>query len=870
VRTPSTCPTLIHFAALSGALALAPLASAQWITYANQTSTRMPTGAGLNSPSTSTACPEEKDYAWGDVDHDGDLDVVCMRKRPLSCPGGRPNVLFMNENGILIDRTTVYAAAANGVPVAQGVSQGFLDSTNDRQAVLVDVNNDGWLDIVTCTTMSDGTAQYIGHPRVYMNLGADGGGNWLGFQYDYDRIPTLPNKSGAFLDSTPPITSWYQPRFCSVAAGDVNGDGYVDLYFSDYDTPEAAYCQFISEIASHDMDNKLLVNQGASNPGFFNDETNARMSVTCGCGGNLNFTAFGAHGLICDMNGDGLKDIVKLSTLGSPQHVAVIQNNMANPGNWTGTTGKYKAVYSLAPYFVAADDLNGNGTLDLVLSDDSNDRWGTNTGNDVNGNPNITSIALNTENEFSGPSLIADLDNDGWKDFIIWDQDIDTNYQTSRRGRVYHNRSPSVSPQFAEETSPTYVLPQTSNKAVYNGAIFDINGDGWLDIILGKGNPAGGHTIGSTEVWMGNGKHDAVITYPSDRPLQLTPDADTTFPVQIVPGHGGTLSAGRIHISVDGGPFTQTPLMNLGGNQYQATIPAQPCGTGVQYYLSALMTNGSSTLDPPAATYNGATPTSTYLAYVAATTETALAEDFEGAAAGWTVQSDGGLTAGAWQLAAPNGTWNEGFRAAPHQAAGGSQAFVTQNGSPGGSVGAADVDGGSTHLLSPVVDLSSGNGVVTYSRWFYSSTAGDVLQVSVSNDGGSNWTTVKTIKPHRVMNWSADSNYQQTAWITESFNVGDYVEPTSQVRVRFTVADALPAGIVEAGIDNVNIQGIPCAKGPACPADVNGDTQVNVADLLAVIGTWGPCVGCPSDINGDDVVNVADLLAVISAWGACP
>jgi hypothetical protein len=61
--------------------------------------------------------------------------------------------------------------------------------------------------------------------------------------------------------------------------------------------------------------------------------------------------------------------------------------------------------------------------------------------------------------------------------------------------------------------------------------------------------------------------------------------------------------------------------------------------------------------------------------------------------------------------------------------------------------------------------------------------------------------------------------------------------------------------------------------GPACPADIvpaGGDGAVNVADLLAVIGAWGPCAGCPADIDGNGTVNVADLLAVINAWGPCP
>jgi hypothetical protein len=49
-------------------------------------------------------------------------------------------------------------------------------------------------------------------------------------------------------------------------------------------------------------------------------------------------------------------------------------------------------------------------------------------------------------------------------------------------------------------------------------------------------------------------------------------------------------------------------------------------------------------------------------------------------------------------------------------------------------------------------------------------------------------------------------------------------------------------------------------------ADINGDGNVDVTDLLAVIAEWG-CTGCCSaDVNGDGVVNVTDLLAVIEDW----
>ena len=62
----------------------------------------------------------------------------------------------------------------------------------------------------------------------------------------------------------------------------------------------------------------------------------------------------------------------------------------------------------------------------------------------------------------------------------------------------------------------------------------------------------------------------------------------------------------------------------------------------------------------------------------------------------------------------------------------------------------------------------------------------------------------------------------------------------------------------------------PCTPDPCdCPADLDGDGMVGPADLLALLGAWGPCPGCPEDLNGDTVVDVADLLLLLSAWGPC-
>ncbi|MCP3978413.1 MAG: hypothetical protein GY716_03645 [bacterium] len=54
------------------------------------------------------------------------------------------------------------------------------------------------------------------------------------------------------------------------------------------------------------------------------------------------------------------------------------------------------------------------------------------------------------------------------------------------------------------------------------------------------------------------------------------------------------------------------------------------------------------------------------------------------------------------------------------------------------------------------------------------------------------------------------------------------------------------------------------------PGDANGDGIVNFADILAVIGAWGPCPAppttCAGDVNHDGTVNFADILEVLGNW----
>lgn len=66
------------------------------------------------------------------------------------------------------------------------------------------------------------------------------------------------------------------------------------------------------------------------------------------------------------------------------------------------------------------------------------------------------------------------------------------------------------------------------------------------------------------------------------------------------------------------------------------------------------------------------------------------------------------------------------------------------------------------------------------------------------------------------------------------------------------------------GDGSVNIN---CFPSTTCDGDCNGDGQVNVDDVLELLGQFGGAGEC--DTNGDGTIGVDDLLAQIGNWGPC-
>ena len=276
-------------------------------------------------------------------------------------------------------------------------------------------------------------------------------------------------------------------------------------------------------------------------------------------------------------------------------------------------------------------------------------------------------------------------------------------------------------------------------------------------------------------------------------PELINPVGGAHFQVQ-VSDFDGTAAAGSGVLHVDtGNGFVAYPMTEVSTGIYDAVFPAIECGTELQYYVSALGTDGTEMCVPSTA------PVIAYNAFSASSITTLFAEDFE-TDSGWTVSGD--ALDGQWERAVPAGG---GDRADPPTDGDGSgNCFVTDN-----EDGNSDVDDGSTILTSATIDGSisgSQEALISYYRWYNNSGGGnpaqDIMTVEISNDDGATWSDLETVGP--------TGNDVSGGWIKKMFSISDFLPATTQMKLRFTVSDLGGGSVVEAGVDGVQIQVVDC------------------------------------------------------------
>ncbi len=310
------------------------------------------------------------------------------------------------------------------------------------------------------------------------------------------------------------------------------------------------------------------------------------------------------------------------------------------------------------------------------------------------------------------------------------------------------------------------------------------------------------------------------IGFPNGLPASVAPGVATTITADI-DGIGEGLVGGSptLHYRFDGGSFNALPMASVGGDTYEATLPAAFCADVPEFYVSASgATSGLTTnpIDAPASFFTVAVEDVTVV----------FTDDFQ-TDKGWTV-TNVSLTDGPWDRGTPVGG---GDRGDPLQDFDGSGAcYLTDN-----VDGNSDVDGGPTRLTSPTFDLSgTGDYFIRYARWWSNDDFDvDALDVEISNNGGSNWTTV-------------ESNGNTFGWTVHSFKVSNFVAPTNNVVIRFNATDNPNDSVSEGAIDffevtekKCDVNPVPSAEFVASAAMGQAPHSVNFTDLSSgTVDTW--------------------------------
>ena len=302
--------------------------------FSNRLSIRLNSGTGTFSGGPDVSVPNGSDLAVGDIDNDGDLDMVVENSSYIVTGPPAGTALLVRNNGAAGFSTTslAFAGATSGV-------------------ALGDVNGDGYVDLVAALTgnntglrirLNDQQGNFItervayaGGGRVTLgDLDNDGDLDIVSAERDLlGQISTLLNDgTGIFsLRENLPMSS----NPLQVRLGDLDGDGDLDLVAGVVATP------------------------GILN--LYRNDGSAHFTLS----GTVPITNGAQEVALGDIDGDGDLDLasVGFNTTSSVGTVSVRLNSGA--GTFSGTQ---EVRVGDRPYGVALADVDGNGTLDLLTA----------------------------------------------------------------------------------------------------------------------------------------------------------------------------------------------------------------------------------------------------------------------------------------------------------------------------------------------------------------------------------------------------------------------------------------------------------------------------------------------------------------------
>lgn len=344
------------------------------------------------------------------------------------------------------------------------------------------------------------------------------------------------------------------------------------------------------------------------------------------------------------------------------------------------------------------------------------------------------------------------------------------------------------------------------------------------------------------------------IDYPQGHPSVVAPNTGNLIRASVQPAPCGnaTISPGSVMLNYDNGSgYISVPMVNVGGNEYEASLGATPCGGTVSYYVSAQNQLGATFTNPAAGASGAFSASSEY-------GDTTVAYDNFETDSGWTT-AVAGATSGNWQRGIPVNDPDWAYDPAT-DGDGSGRCWLTGNAN-----GNTDVDAGAVRLISTNFSLLPTPSRLSY-RYFIRMTtpsAGDGLFVEISSNGAAGpWTPVRSYTSDGGLSWHSDQIES-----TELTALG--VTLNNTMALRFTAADVDPGAIVEAGVDGFRLASLDCT--PPCTGadgDLNLDGLVDGRDIgifaAAVAGTPSAGEICHGDFSQDADLSSADIAGLVA------
>lgn len=256
-----------------------------------------------------------------------------------------------------------------------------------------------------------------------------------------------------------------------------------------------------------------------------------------------------------------------------------------------------------------------------------------------------------------------------------------------------------------------------------------------------------------------------------------------------------------------------------GGVDFAGTIPGQPAGTIIDYYIQTYDAQGNAAYSFPTGYNPTGTSSQITLPYqFAVNLRKVSTTDFETPATGWEVGTSASETAtgGKWIQAVPVASYWRPSGVSPYiqqpgndNTTGSGSCLVTGNASSVTTIYTnADVDAGRTYAISPIINVEGMNSpVIEFYRWYGndqgprdSNPRTDAWQVQVRDSNSLIW---------RNVDYTFQSDY---SWRRRIFFLRDYLSTAQKIQVRFVAADDINTGItangetvVEAAVDDFSI-----------------------------------------------------------------